>query len=268
MKKLLSDYIIYTVALIFYLMFSNIASSQSQSKGAAKQLKQYSVKIVETLPHDRGGYTQGLFFHNNQLYESTGQYGESSFRKVELKTGKILRRLSFDPKYFVEGSCVIDNRLYILTWKERKCFVYDIDTFKYLGELYNPREGWGLTTNGKELILSDGSDQLFFLDPMTFAVNRTMQVTLKGKALPYLNELEMINGDIWANVYGEDSIVIIDPQSGVVKGVIDCTNMLPAALRDRNTDVLNGIAYNPADQSIYLTGKYWPKMYKIILLEK
>lgn len=250
-----------TVFFIFGSLFMNPAFSQAKAKTQTPQ--QYKAKVVETLTHDRSAYTQGLFFHNGQLYESTGQYGESSFRKVELKTGKVLRRLNFDPKYFVEGSCVIDNRLYILTWQERKCFVYDIESFKYLGELYNPREGWGLTTDGKELIMSDGSDQLFFLDPMTFTVKKTLKVKLNGKSLPYLNELEMIDGNIWANVYLQDYIAIIDPVSGIVKGTVDCRNLLPASLRDGNTDVLNGIAYNPADKSIYLTGKYWPRMYKI-----
>ena len=138
--------------------------------GCAQKVKEYKLQVVETLPHDRGAYTQGLFFHNGELYESCGQYGSSSFRKVELKTGKDLRRLNFDAKYFVEGSCVLNGLLYILTWQEHKCFVYDINTFKYLGELPNFTEGWGLTTNGKELIMSDGTSVLYFLDPYTFAV--------------------------------------------------------------------------------------------------
>lgn len=263
----MSKYLFHIITTLFLsLFFTNVMFSQA--KGAVTQPKQYSVKVMETLPHDRGGYTQGLFFHDGQLYESDGQYGTSSFRKVELTTGKILRRLNFDAKYFVEGSCVIDGRLYILTWKENKCFVYDINSFKYLGELYNPREGWGLTTNGKELILSDGSNKLFFLDPMTFAVKKTLSVTLKGKPIEYINELEMINGDIWANVYGEDHIVIIDPVSGIIKGTVDCRNILPGALRNGTTDVLNGIAYNPVTKAIYITGKYWPKMYRIEIVAK
>lgn len=250
--------------LFFFLcLVGSVGTLWGQGKGKAVMPKQYAMKVVETLPHDRSAYTQGLFFYNNQLYESTGQYGESTFRKVDLATGKVLRRLNFDSRYFVEGSCVLDGRLYVLTWKEKKCFVYDLETFKYLGELYNPREGWGLTTNGTDLIMSDGSDKLFFLDPMTFAVRKTVPVTLNGRALSYLNELELIDGEIWANVYGEDYLVIIDPVSGVVKGVMDCRNLLPASLRDGNTDVLNGIAYNPATKAIYITGKYWPRMYRI-----
>ncbi len=249
--------------VIFAVCIFTVNGLSAQAGGKVRAPKVHTLKVIETLPHDRSAYTQGLFFHNGQLYESTGQYGESSFRKVELATGKVLRRLNFDPKYFVEGSCVIDGRLYVLTWKEHKCFVYDIESFKYLGELYNPREGWGLTTNGKDLIMSDGSDKLFFLDPMTFTVRKTISVTMNKKALGYLNELEFIEGDIWANVYGEDYIVIIDPASGIVKEVLNCQNLLSASLRDNSTDVLNGIAYNPADKSIYITGKYWPRMYKV-----
>lgn len=263
----MSKYFLHNVgACVLMVVCINFMSAQS--KNTIIQPKQYSVKVVETLPHDKGGYTQGLFFDNGQMYESDGQYGTSSFRKIELATGKILRRLNFDAKYFVEGSCVIDGRLYILTWKENKCFVYDINTWKYLGELYNPREGWGITTNGKELILSDGSNKIFFLDPMTFAVKRSIPVTLKGKPIEFINELEMIDGDIWANVYGEDYIIIIDPVSGVIKGTVDCRNILPNALRNGTTDVFNGIAYNPANKAIYVTGKYWPKMYRIEIVAK
>lgn len=236
--------------------------------GCAQKVKEYKLQVVEALPHSKGAYTQGLFFHNGELYESCGQYGSSSFRKVELATGKDLRRLNFDSRYFVEGSCVQDGLLYILTWREHKCFVYDINTLKYLGELYNPREGWGLTTNGKDLILTDGTSRIYFLDPQTFAVRQTREVKMNGRAVTFLNELEYINGEIWANVYTEDFIVIIDPATGVVKGRIDCTGLLPGSLRTPTTDVLNGIAHNPATGEIYLTGKYWTKMYKVKVVEK
>ena len=236
--------------------------------GCAQKVKEYKLQVLETLPHDRGAYTQGLFFHNGELYESCGQYGSSSFKKVDLKTGKDLRRLNFDGRYFVEGSCVHDGLLYILTWQEHKCFVYDINTFKYLGELYNPREGWGLTSNGKDLILSDGTSKIYFLDPQTFAVRATKDVKMNGKPLTFLNELEYINGDIWANVYVQDYIVIIDSATGTVKAKIDCKGLLPSSLRTPTTDVLNGIAQNPATGDLYLTGKYWPKMYKVKLIER
>ncbi len=234
----------------------------------AQKVKEYKLQVVEALPHDTRSYTQGLFFHNGELFESCGQYGSSSFRKVDLKSGKDLRRLNFDARYFVEGSCTVGDFLYILTWQEHKCFVYDINTFKFLGELYNPREGWGLTTNGKNLILSDGTPYIYFLDPQTFAVRGYKKVTMGGQPLTFLNELEYIDGKIWANVYIQDYIVIIDPDTGDVTGRIDCKGLLPKSLRTSTTDVLNGIAYNPATGDIYLTGKYWPKMYKVKLVEK
>lgn len=234
----------------------------------AQEFKRYNVQVVETLPHDVASYTQGLFFHDGQLYESAGQYGESSFRKVELSTGKVLKRENFDRKYFNEGACVFDGRLYILTWREGVCFVYDIDSWKRLGTLPYTGEGWGLTTDGESLIMSDGTSTLTFRDPESFMVRRSVKVTHEGRGVLYLNELEYIDGEIWANIYGSDLIVRIDPQSGKVKSVVNCAGLLPANLRKPSTDVLNGIAYNEADGSIYLTGKYWPKMYKVKLKEK
>ena len=237
-------------------------------EGLAQKAKEFKIKVLETLPHDRGAYTQGLFFHNGNLYESCGQYGSSSFRKVDLKSGKDLRRLNFDGRYFIEGSCVHNGLLYILTWQEHKCFVYDINSLKYLGELYNPREGWGLTSNGKDLILSDGTESIYFLDPQTFAVRRSVKVKYNGKPINMINELEYINGEIWANVYTTDYILTIDPATGNVKGKIDCKGLLPNSLRTVTTDVLNGIAQNQATGEIYLTGKYWPKMYKVEVVAK
>ena len=226
-------------------------------------VKEQRVKVEESFNHDISAYTQGLFFYDNVLYETTGNYGSSSLRRVDLKSGNVLNKIVYDKKYFAEGSCAIDGRLYVLTWMEHKCFVYDINTLKQIGEFYNPREGWGLTTDGKDLIMSDGSTKLFFLDPMTFVERRSVEVTLDGKPLGSLNELEYINGEVWANVYGSDYIVIIDPKSGSVKTRVDCRNLLPASLRRANTDVLNGIAYNPVTGYIYLTGKNWPKLYRI-----
>lgn len=236
--------------------------------GSAQNVRTYGYKVVESVPHDVGSYTQGLFFHDGQLYESAGQYGESSFRKVDLKTGKVQQRTNFERRYFVEGSCVLDGRLYILTWQEKECFVYDLATMNRLGTLRYMGEGWGLTTDGKSLIMSDGTSTITFRDPGTFAVLRSITVSLHGKNVVYLNELEYIKGEIWANVYGTDSIVRIDPSTGVVKGVVNCTGLLPASLRRARTDVLNGIALDEKTGDIWLTGKYWPKMYRITLVEK
>ena len=258
-KKLIRN--IFTAAVVIIL-------SGLMNCSYTQQPVNYKLKVVQTLPHDRNAYTQGLFFHDGVLYESCGQYGQSHFKKSDLTTGKSLRRLNFDPQYFVEGSCVVDGRAYILTWQEHKCFVYDINSFNYLGEFRNYTEGWGLTTDGKNLIMSDGSSLLYFIDPMTFAIKSKLNVKLNGNPVMYLNELEYIDGDIWANVYGSDTIMIIDPSSGRVKGCVDCRNLLPRSLYTSTTDVLNGIAYNPVTKSVYLTGKNWPKIYKIELVKR
>lgn len=231
------------------------------------KVKEYTVKVVKEYPHDTESYTQGLFFHEGQMYESTGQYGSSTFRKVELATGKALERLDFNKKYFAEGSVVMGDNLYILTWVSKVAFIYDAKTLEYKQTYSYPREGWGITTDGKQLIASDGSSRLYFMDA-NYQVQRTVDVKMDGRPIRYLNELEYINGKIWANVYTTDMIVIINPATGIVEGTIDCTGLLPRNLRDKNTDVLNGIAYNPADGKIYLTGKYWKRLYEIQLIEK
>ncbi|MCK9629182.1 MAG: glutaminyl-peptide cyclotransferase [Bacteroidales bacterium] len=228
--------------------------------------QRYVCRVVESFPHDVNSYTQGLFFHNGQLYESAGQYRQSSFRKVDIKKGTALQSFRFPDNYFAEGSVVLGNYLYILTWMERVVFVYDINTLKPVKQFFNPfAEGWGLTTDGKQLIMSDGSSNLYFMDPLTFVEKGRITVKLNGKKLGQLNELEYIKGEIWANVYQEDYIVIINPKNGVVRAIVDCKNLLPGSMRTQKTDVLNGIAYNPQNDQVYLTGKYWPKLFRISL---
>jgi len=227
----------------------------------AKEIRQYKVEVVKEYPHDVTSYTQGLFFDGGTLYESTGQWGESTFRKVDLATGRPDSRLDFSKKYFVEGSVMLGGRLYILTWTSKVVFVYDAKTLKYESAYSYPREGWGLTTDGKSLIASDGTSNIYFLTP-GLKLEKTVNVTYNGRPLRLLNELEWIDGKIWANVYTTDMIVIIDPKTGVVEGRVDCTGLLPESLRKPSTDVLNGIACDPSTGKIYLTGKYWPKLYE------
>ncbi len=242
------------------LFMVNMAIAQNVGSGKPKT---YRVKVLETLPHDAGSYTQGLFFDKQQLYESAGQYGESKFKKVDLKNGTTLKSISFPKEYFAEGSTVIGNKLYILTWMERVVFVYDINTFKSLGTFFNPKEGWGLTTDGSQLIMSDGSSFIYFIDPSNFKEKSKIEVKSAGRSISKINELEYVNGDIWANEYCTDRIHIIDSRTGVVKTTIDCRNLLPDNLKTSLTDVLNGIAYNSVTKQIYVTGKYWPRMYRI-----
>ena len=232
--------------------------------GCSAKVRQYKPEVVKEYPHDSKAYTQGLFFRDGQLYESTGQYGQSSFRIVELETGKVLRKLDFGAKYFGEGSVMMGDKMYMLTWTNKVAFVYDAASLKYLQTYSYPREGWGITTDGKQLYTSDGSSSIYVLDE-EFRLQRTIKVTLDGRPLRLLNELEWIDGKIWANIYTTDLIAIINPQSGAVEATVDCTGLLPAKLRTADTDVLNGIAVNPADGKIYLTGKNWPKLYEIRL---
>ncbi len=229
--------------------------------------KEYGIKVVKEYPHDETSYTQGLFFQGDCLIETTGQKGESTLRKVDLKTGKALKRFDFDRKYFLEGSVELNGKIFILTWLNKVAFIYDASSLEYLQTFSYPREGWGLTTDGTQLIASDGSSKLFFMDER-FQLKKTLQVRLDGKPLRALNELEWIGGKVWANVYLTDMIVVIDPQTGNVEAKIDCTGLLPEALRDEYTDVLNGIAFNPADGKLYLTGKYWKRLYEVELVER
>ena len=249
-----------------YLLLSILAAALLCCACEAK-VKEYKVKVVKEYPHDTNSYTQGLFFYKGDMYESTGQYGSSTFRKVDLATGEPLEKLDFNRKYFVEGSVVLGDNLYILTWESRVAFVYDANTLEYKSTYSYPREGWGLTTDGKELIASDGSSKLYFLDG-DYKLQRAVDVKLDGRPVRNLNELEYIDGKVWANVYTTDLIVIINPSTGAVEATVDCTGLLPAKLREPRTDVLNGIALDPATGKIYLTGKYWKRLYEIELVEK
>lgn len=239
----------------------------SASCASSAQVKQYRVNVVKQYPHDVRSYTQGLFIEDGQMYESTGQYGSSTFRKVDMATGSPLRRLDFSDRYFVEGSVALGDSLYILTWTSRVAFIYDFNTLEYIATRSYPHQGWGITTDGKQLIASDGSSRLYFMDK-DLNIVRTVNVRLHGKPLNYLNELEYIDGRVWANVYTTNMIVLIDPDTGMVDGVVDCTGLLPQKLKTPDTDVLNGIAYDGDTGKIYLTGKNWPLLFEVEIEEK
>ena len=230
------------------------------------KVQEYKVKVVREYPHDITSYTQGLFFYGDTLYESTGQWGESTFRTVDLETGDALTRMDFSRQYFIEGSIIFGDTLYILTWTNNLVFLYDAATLEYKATVAYPRQGWGITTDGKQLIASDGSSYLYFMDA-DLNVIRRQRVTKDGKSVFDLNELEYIDGKIWANVYTTDTIVIINPADGVVEATVDCRGLLPYKERTRDTDVLNGIAVDKEGR-VFLTGKYWPKMYEIELIKK
>ena len=234
---------------------------------AEAEVKEYKVEVVAEYPHDVEAYTQGLFFHDGQMYESTGLHGKSTLRKVDFTTGEAVQKIGFNEKYFIEGSVIMGDNLYVLTWETRMAFIYDAETLEFKTSWKYPREGWGITTDGKKLIASDGSYTLYFMDE-NFKVERKVVVKHEERPVRWLNELEYIDGKIWANVYTSDEIVIINPKDGTVEGVVDCRGLLPDSLRTPATDVLNGNAYDPMTKKIYLTGKNWPKLYEIKLVEK
>lgn len=229
--------------------------------------KKYTYRIIKELPHDTGAYTQGLFWHDGYFYEGTGQNGRSELRKVDPATGRVVQSVKLDRKYFGEGIAMLDGQIYQLTWTEGRAFVYDAGTFRQTRTFSYDGEGWGIATDGQKLYISDGSETICVRDPATFRVERTMTVTLDRRNQYYLNELEWINGELWANKYTYNEIVRIDPATGRVTGVIDLGGI--QASEDRLTDpesVLNGIAYDPATGNIYVTGKRWNKIYQVEII--
>jgi glutaminyl-peptide cyclotransferase len=222
-----------------------------------------SYQIVHTYPHDQHAYTQGLIYLDGHLYESTGLNGQSSLRMEDLDTGRILQFQDVPAEYFAEGLTDWGSTLIQLTWQSHIAFVYDRSSFHLLRTLNYPGEGWGLTQDGKSLILSDGSPMLRFLDPATLHELRRVIVVDHGKPVLQLNELEYIHGEIYANVWHTDRIARISPATGNVLGWIDLTGLLPASERSNAEAVLNGIAYDAARDRLFVTGKLWPKIFEI-----
>jgi len=221
--------------------------------------------VTKVWPHLRNAFTQGLVFDDGALLESTGLNGQSSLRRVELQTGNVLQRVEVPPEYFAEGLAALDGKLFQLTWRNHRGFVYDLHSFHLEREFTYDGEGWGLTTDGHWLIMSDGTDQIRFIDPKTFQENRRIAVKARGQPVYQLNELEYVKGEIFANVWGSDQVVCIDPATGQVVRLVDFTGLLPQQDRDGSTDVLNGIAYDPAGDRWFVTGKRWPKLFEVRL---
>lgn len=225
-----------------------------------------SYNVVNVYPHDTTSFTQGLQWYNNYLYEGTGLRGESHLMKVNLKDGKAVQKISLNNRFFGEGITIFNNKIYQLTWQEHKVFVYDLASFKKLNEFPWDYEGWGITNDGKNLIISVGNNNLYFADPATLRVLNIVGVTSNYGPLGDLNELEYVDGKIYANVWGSDYIARIDPQSGVVEARLDLEGILQKYNKDYpGKDVLNGIAYNPQTKSFYITGKKWPALFEIKL---
>jgi glutaminyl-peptide cyclotransferase len=226
----------------------------------------YGYTIAHTYPHDPGAFTEGLFYLNGFLYESTGLEGKSDIRKVQLNTGKVLQRRAIAPQYFGEGIVAWKGRLAELTWQTQIGFTYDLQTFKPRGEFHYTGEGWALTHDDKRIIMSDGTPQLRFLDPQTLAETGRLNVTLNGRPLAMINELEWVKGEVLANVWQTNYIVRIDPKTGAVTGVIDLSSLMAQEqARGRPIDVLNGIAYDAEHDRLFVTGKLWSALYEIKL---
>src|SRR5438093_11429319 len=234
---------------------------------AGGSLPLFGYQIVHVYPHDADAFTQGLQFVDGALYEGTGLNGRSSIRKVELETGKVLQRRNVSDEHFGEGITVWKSDLIELTWQSHVAFVYDRTTFEPKKRFSYPGEGWGLTSDGTNLVMSDGTDELRVLDPVTFAEKRRIKVTAGGIALRNLNELEYMKGEILANIWMTDYVARVAPDSGRVTAYIDLRGLLTATER-ANTDVLNGIAYDAKQDRLFVTGKLWPKLFEIKLVKK
>ena len=222
----------------------------------------YRYRVVRSYPHDRRAYTQGLVYDSGFFYEGTGQQGESSLRKVEAVTGKVVSQVNLDGSLFGEGVALLGDRIYQLTWTTKVGFVYDKSTLKQVSRIYYQTQGWGLTTMGDSLVMSDGTNVIWFLDP-EFNVLSSVEVWDNKGMVDNLNELEMIDGELWANIWQTDRIARIDPLSGKVLGYVELNNLLPREERSQETDVLNGIAWDAVNRRLFVTGKYWPRLYEI-----
>lgn len=235
---------------------------------AAQAPRKYGYRVLGEFPHDEQAYTQGLLWLQGYLYESTGVRGASSLRRVKLEDGGVTRMTNLEPEYFGEGLALHGGRLYQLTWTSRTGFIYDTATFKPLGTFSYSTQGWGLASDGEWLYMSDGTENIYQIAPDNFRVVRTIQVNDDKGPQVNLNELEMIEGLLYANVFMSDEIVAIDPASGCIMHRIDMSGLLPGRLRGPRTDVLNGIAYDSTRGAIYVTGKNWPRLYRVEFVER
>lgn len=261
---MISNLLVSTRLVVIWVPFLMASCSPTQRQ---KKTPVQRVEIVQTFPHDSNAFTQGLVIHEGTLFEGTGQKGNSTLRKVNLTDGKVELQVTLDPAYFGEGITVLNGKIFQLTWRENTCFVYDAQTMVYEKSHQYAFEGWGITNNGKELILSDGTSLLRFIDPDTFRVTRQIQVSeMGGKKIKQLNELEFVNGEIWSNIWYEDVIARISPENGRVVGWIDLSKVYPKQQRDKES-VMNGIAYDQASKRLFITGKNWPKLFEIKVID-
>jgi glutamine cyclotransferase len=254
---------VFTVLIVLAISVAVIVLMSNSSEEA--EPKEYSYAIVNTFPHDKTAFTQGLLIDDGALYESTGLYGNSSLRRVELETGEVLQAYALPPQYFGEGIAAFEGKIVQLTWQSQKGFVYDERSFDLLQEFNYSTQGWGITYDGSHLIMSDGTSTLYFLDPETFQKTGKVEVHNASSTVDNLNELEYIKGDVYANIWLEEKIAIINPQTGQVKGWINMTGLQNMENQDVN-NVFNGIAYDSKADRLFVTGKRWSQLFEIKLI--
>ena len=256
-------------ATVYYDNTSQTVSKQLTFLSSEKPVL-YTYTIVNEYPHDIKAYTQGLEFKNDTLYESTGQYGISSLRKTDYKTGEVLHQLDLERTYFGEGLTILNDKIYQLTWRAKKGFVYDLKTLAYTGSFaYNEsKEGWGLCNDGQKIYKSDGTEKIWTLNTETLAEEDYIEIYTNTSRIKSVNELEWVDGKIFANVYQQNAIAIINPKTGAVEGVINLKGLQEKVSQHSGLDVLNGIAYKGEQNRLFITGKNWDKLFEIEYIEK
>jgi len=230
----------------------------------------YTYTIVNEYPHDKAAFTQGFEYHDGYFYESTGNYGRSSLRKVEVETGKVIQKIDLDKKYFAEGMTIFNDKIYQLTWQENTGFVYDLATFKLdkTFEYGQSKQGWGLAHNSKKLVKTDGTERMWFLHPETLKEESYIETYTNKRKAEKLNELEFIDGKIYANIWQQNSILIVNPVNGAIEGVVNLNGLQEKAGQSGDDNVLNGIAYDSDNDRLFVTGKKWSKVFEIKLVKK
>ena len=258
--------IFYTLTACMMVVSCGGARSKSKSQSVVVAPQQVDIEVVNTFDHQTDAYTQGLQFVDGLMWEGTGEYGSSRLQYTDMATGRSTVVATLPKEHFGEGITLLGDKIYQLTWQNGVMHIYDRKSYKRLEQRQYKGEGWGLTTDGQWLYMSDGTPDIRVLDPVTLEIKRRIGVICNGSSLPYINELEWIDGKIWANVYTLDQIVIIDPESGIVEKFVNLEGILPASEQTAKTDVLNGIAYDSENKRIFVTGKNWSKMFEIRLL--
>lgn len=258
-------------ALLALAITANFASAEkidADSFGSSP-VKTYSYRIVDSYPHDPSAFTQGLVYDRGELYEGTGLYGQSSLRRIDIQTGEVLQIVQLEDEFFGEGITIWEDKIIQLTWQSRQGFVWGKENLARIDNFTYQTEGWGLTSDGEKLIMSDGSNILYFLDLEDYSLLGTLEVTACGEPVRGINELEYINGMIYANLWPSSWIAIIYPDTGEVKGKINLSGIMTEEnIQGRRVDVTNGIAYDPSEDRLFITGKFWPKLFEIELVEE